>query len=116
VGKEGFVSGGREMILEDMQEQLVDNAKLDLLATNEALALVGSIITIESNDLATGGVRLESVHEEDIVISVEPLCKLLAHGRGDFRPLREQINLLCDGDFHGLLAIGELVLCIRSFP
>ena len=34
VGEEGLVGGGREMILEDMQAQLVDNAKLDFVAAN----------------------------------------------------------------------------------
>jgi len=49
------------------------------------------------------------VSENDIVVSIAPLCELLALGGGDFRPLREQINLLHDGDFHRLFAIGELV-------
>ena len=47
VGKEGLVGGGREMILEDMQDQLVDNAKLDFVAANEAL--VGIVLAIKSN-------------------------------------------------------------------
>ena len=96
------------MILEDVQDQLVDNAKLDLVAANEALVCV--IVAIESNYLATGRVRLESVSEKDIVVPIVPLCELLALGGGDFCPLREQINLLRDGDFHRLFAIGELVL------
>ncbi len=95
------------MILEDVQDQLVDNAKLDLVAANKAL--VGIIVAIESNYLAAGRVRLESVSEKDIVVSIVPLCELLTLGGGDFRPLREQINLL-HGDFHRLFAIGELVL------
>jgi hypothetical protein len=107
VGKKRLIGWGREMILEDVQDQLVDNAKLDLVAANKAL--VGIIVAIESNYLAAGRVRLESVSEKDIVVSIVPLCELLTLGGGDFRPLREQINLL-HGDFHRLFAIGELVL------
>ena len=58
----------------------------------------------------TGRVHLENVSEKDTVASIVPLCKLLALGGRDFRPLREQINLLGDLDFHRLFAIGELVL------
>ena len=76
VGEKPLISGGREMILEDVQDQLVGNAKLDLVAANEAL--VGIIVAIESNYLATGRVRLESVSEKDIVVSIVPLCELLA--------------------------------------
>ncbi len=82
--------------------------QLDLVAANKAL--VGIIVAIESNYLVTGRVRLESVSEKDIAVPIVPLCELLALGGGDFRPLREQINLLRDGDFHRLFAIGELVL------
>ena len=96
------------MILENMQDQLVDNAKLDFVAANEAL--VGIIAVIESNYLATGRVRLENVSEKDTVASIIRLCELLALGGRDFRPLREQINLLGELDFHRLFAIGKLVL------
>ena len=108
VGKEGLVGGGREMILEDMQDQLVDNAKLDFVAANEAL--VDIVVAVESNYLAIGRVRLEDVSEKDTVTSIVPLCELLALGGRDFCPLREQINLLGDLNLHCLLAIGELVL------
>ena len=96
------------MVLEDMQDQLVDNAKLDFVAANEAL--VGIIVAVESNYLATGRVHLKSVSEKNTVASIVQLCKLLALGRRDSRPLREQINLLDDLKLHRLLAIGKLVL------
>jgi hypothetical protein len=96
------------MVLEDMQDQLVDNAKLDFVAANKAL--VGIIVAVKSNYLATGRVCLESVSEKDTVTSVVPLCKLLALGGRDSRPLHEQINLLSDLELHRLLAIGKLVL------
>jgi hypothetical protein len=96
------------MILEDMQDQLVDNAKLDFVAANKAL--VGIVVAVESYYLAIGRVRLEDVSEKDIVASIVPLCKLLALGGRDLRPLREQINLLGDIEFHCFLAVGKLVL------
>ena len=100
------------MILEDVQDQLVDNARLDLVAANKAL--VGIIVAIKSNYLATGRVRLESISEKDIVISIVPLCELMALGGGDFRPLHEQVNLLHDGDFHCLFAIGDVLGTVKQ--
>ena len=108
VSKEGLVGRGREMILEDMQDQLVDDAKLDFVAANEAL--VGIVVAVESNYLAIGRVCIEDVSEKDTVASIVLLCKLLVLGGRDSRPLREQIDLLGDLELHGLLAIGKLVL------
>ena len=59
VGEEIFVGGGSEMILEDMQDQLVDDAKLNLVSADKPLVVV--FVAIKSNHLAFCGVLFESI-------------------------------------------------------
>ena len=91
-----------------MQDQLVDDAKPNLVVADELLVVV--FVAIKSNHLALCGVLFESIGQQDSVGDVVPLRELLALGSRDFRPLREEINPLGNRDLHSLLAIGELVL------
>ena len=91
-----------------MQDQLVDNAKLNLVAAYELIVVV--FVAIKSDHLAFCGVLFKSIGQQDAVGAVVPLRKLLALGSRDFRPLREEINPLGNRDLHSLLVIGELVL------
>jgi hypothetical protein len=59
VGKERFVGEGGEMILQDMQDQLVDYAKLNHVSADKPLVVV--FIAIKSNHLAFCGVLSESI-------------------------------------------------------
>ncbi len=59
VGEERFLGGGGEMILQDMQDQLVDDAKLNLVLVDKPLVVV--FIAIKSNHLAFCGVLSESI-------------------------------------------------------
>ena len=109
VGEERFVGRGSEMILQDEQNQLVDDVKLNFVpADNESL--VGVVIAVKSNHLAICRVRLENIRQQGAVISVVPLHKLLALGGRDFRPVCQEINLLGELDLHGFLTVGKLVL------
>ena len=76
VGEERFVGGGGEMILQDMQDQLVDDAKLNLVLADEPLVVV--IVVIKSNHLSFCGVLFESIGQQDAVGAAVPLRKLLA--------------------------------------
>ena len=91
-----------------MQDQLVDNAKLNLVVAYELIVAV--FVAIKSDHLAFCGVLFKSIGQQDAVGAVVPLRKLLALGSRDFRPLREEINPLGNRDLHSLLVIGELVL------
>ncbi len=108
MGEERFLGRSSEMILQDVQNQLVDDMKLNFVAADKSL--VGVVIAIESNNLAIRGVHLENVRQHDAVVSVIPLRKLLALGGRNFRPVCQEINLLGGLDLHGLLADGKLVL------
>ena len=59
VGKKRFVGGGGEMILQDMQDQLVDDAKLNLVSADKPLVVF--FVAIKSNHLAFGGVLFEDI-------------------------------------------------------
>ena len=59
VGKERFVRGDGEMILQDMQDQLVDDAKLNLVLADEPFFVV--FVAIKSNHLAFCGVLSKSI-------------------------------------------------------
>jgi hypothetical protein len=108
VGEERFVGGGGEMILQDMQDQLVDDAKLNLVLADEPLVVV--IVVIKSNHLSFCGVLFESIGQQDAVGAAVPLCKLLALDSRDFCSLREEINPLGNCNLHSLLTIGKPVL------
>ena len=108
VGKERFVGEGGEMILQDMQDKLVDDAKLNLALADKPLVVV--FVAIKSNHLVFCGILFERIGQQDAVGTIVPLHKLLALGSWDFCPLHEEINPLGNCDLHSLLAIGEPVL------
>jgi hypothetical protein len=108
VGTERFVGGDGEMILQDMQDQLVDDAKLNLVSADEHFVVV--FVAIKSNHLAFGGVLFEGIGQQDAVGTVVPLRKLLALDSRDLGPMREEINPVGNHDLHSLLTIGKLVL------
>ena len=108
VGKERFVGGGGEMILQDMQDQLVDDAGLNLVSADKPFVVF--FVAIKSNHLAFCGVLFESIGQQDAVGAAVPLRELLALGSRDFCPLHEEINPLGYRDLHSLLAIGKPVL------
>ena len=91
-----------------MQDQLVDDVKLNLVAAYEPLVVV--FVAIKSDHLTFCGVLFKSISQQDAVGAIAPLRELLALGSRDFRPLREEINPLGNRDLHSLLAIGRFVL------
>ncbi len=96
------------MILQDMQDQLVDDAKLNLVSADEHFVVV--FVAIKSNHLAFGGVLFEGIGQQDAVGTVVPLRKLLALDSRDLGPMREEINPVGNCHLRSLLTIGELVL------
>ena len=108
VGEERFVGGGGEMILKDMQDQLVNDAKLNLVLADKPLVVV--LVAIKSNHLAFGGVLFEGIGQQDAVGAIVPLRELLALDSRDLCPMREEINPLGNCNLHSLLTIGKLVL------
>jgi hypothetical protein len=89
VGKKGLVVVGRssEMILEDVENQLINDPQLNLVAVDKPFVVV--LITIKGGGLALRRVCLERGSQKNAIIPVEPLRELLTLGGRHFCPLRE---------------------------
>ena len=89
-----------------MQDQLVDDAKLNLVMAYEPHVVV--FVAIKSDHLAFRGVLFESIGQQDAVGAVVPLH--------DFCPLHEEINSLVIMTFIVSLPLASLSLVPSNEP
>ena len=108
VSQEGLVGQNGDVVLEEVHDQLIDDAQLELVATDESNVPI--CIAIKA-DYLLQEVILKRCVEMHCVVAVKPLCELLACFHRDQGPFGEEVMVLGEVDLHHLFAIGKSVCC-----